>query len=281
MRIVKLSSSDPDMVTIEAVHEYFNDKLAARQPQGKFLLTKGRIKSDGLSIGEIVVFTYKANLVYFAFVSQEVTQNEDPDSSEYPSYFCIDLATLTPCTGTLSEFNQRLIQQGVTDKKFGGQGWVQVPSAESNPNLESFLIPFISHDATHVTVIGRVTETVARVGQQKFRKNLIEMWGCCAVTALDIETLLVASHIKPWSKANSIEKLDCYNGLLLAPHLDALFDKGFITFDSNGKIQISNELIGKEKMLGITPLLKLSKVTENHKKYLSWHRNELFRGKKT
>ena len=279
MRIIKLSPSDPDMPSIEAVHEYFNEKLASRIPQGRFLLTKGRIKPDGLSIGEFVVFTYKAKLVYIAVVSQEVTPNLDNDKDDYPSYFCIDLATLTSCKGTLSEFNKKLIDNHVTDKSFGGQGWVQVPEAEENPETESLLNKFT--DTKAPTVTGRVTEIVARIGQQKFRNNLKSMWRGCAVTGLDVDQLLIASHIKPWKDSNGVEKLDCYNGLLLAPHLDAAFDKGLITFDKNGKIQISQVLHGQEQALGICSSMKLSTITAKHEKYLSWHRNQVFREKKT
>jgi hypothetical protein len=280
MRIIKLSPSDPDMPSIEAVHEYFNEKLANREPQGRFSLTKGKIKPDGLSIGELVVFTYKAQLVYIAMVSQEVTPNADSDKEDYPSYFCIDLATLIPCTDSLKEFNRQLIEKKVTNKNFGGQGWVQVPDAEENSVVESLLKVFTT-DSQNPLVTSKISEIVVRVGQQKFRNNLKSMWGCCAITGLDVERLLVASHIKPWKDSNGIEKLDRYNGFLLAPHLDAAFDNGFITFDTKGKIQISQALLGQEKALGICSSMKLSMITLEHEVYLTWHRNKIFRDKKT
>jgi len=50
------------------------------------------------------------------------------------------------------------------------------------------------------------------------------------VTGLAMSKLLRASHIKPWAAcAADAERLDVYNGLLLAPHLDALFDAGLIS----------------------------------------------------
>jgi predicted restriction endonuclease len=42
--------------------------------------------------------------------------------------------------------------------------------------------------------------------------------------------LLIASHIKPWAKCDGNEKVDVYNGFLLSPNFDRLFDQGFITF---------------------------------------------------
>jgi predicted restriction endonuclease len=53
---------------------------------------------------------------------------------------------------------------------------------------------------------------------------------------------LRASHIKPWAAADNDEKLDGYNGLLLSPHVDHLFDRGFISFKDSGDILVSKEL---------------------------------------
>jgi hypothetical protein len=67
---------------------------------------------------------------------------------------------------------------------------------------------------------------VQRVGQDVFRAALMDYWGGrCAVTGCAEPLLLRASHIKPWAicEADS-ERLDVYNGLLLAAHLDAAFD---------------------------------------------------------
>ena len=69
----------------------------------------------------------------------------------------------------------------------------------------------------------RETIVKARIGQGRFRQNLIDYWSACAVTGCKEEHLLRASHIKPWSKASLEERLDLYNGLLLSPALDACF----------------------------------------------------------
>lgn len=70
---------------------------------------------------------------------------------------------------------------------------------------------------------------VQRVGQNLFRDGLLDLWeGRCAVTELSVHALLRASHIKPWADCETdAERLDVYNGILLAPHLDAAFDRGF------------------------------------------------------
>ncbi|MCL2726605.1 MAG: HNH endonuclease [Polyangiaceae bacterium] len=85
---------------------------------------------------------------------------------------------------------------------------------------------------------------VQRVGQNLFRDGLLELWeGRCAVTELAVPSLLRASHIKPWADCETdAERLDVYNGILLAPHLDAAFDQGFITVTDDGAIVVSDAL---------------------------------------
>lgn len=125
-----------------------------------------------------------------------------------------------------------------------------------------------------------VREVVQRVGQDIFRRRLLQYWGGkCAVTGLDIETLLRASHIKPWANcATDEERLDVFNGLLLAPHLDALFDKRLITFSEDGHVVRSEHLSDEHvRQLGLDfesiPPIALS---ERHHEYLAWHRAHPF-----
>ena len=82
----------------------------------------------------------------------------------------------------------------------------------------------------------------ARLGQGSFRQNVLEQYPSCPLTGLDIQPLLIASHIKPWSVCNNNERLDPFNGLMLAPNIDALFDSGLITFDPDGTIKISPKI---------------------------------------
>lgn len=114
----------------------------------------------------------------------------------------------------------------------------------------------------------------ARVGQGKFRKNILELWdGKCSVTGCSMTELLIAAHIKPWKDCNNKERLDKFNGLFLTPNIDKLFDQGLISFAYNGKILISSKLNKKDReKLGINENMKITKVSHDHKKYLSYHR---------
>ena len=116
----------------------------------------------------------------------------------------------------------------------------------------------------------------ARLGQGSFRQNVLEQYPSCPLIGLDIQPLLIASHIKPWSVCNNNERLDPFNGLMLAPNIDRLFDKGLITFDTDGTIKISPTIDSEnQKRLGISPDMQL-KIEPESEKYFEYHRNHVF-----
>jgi putative restriction endonuclease len=121
---------------------------------------------------------------------------------------------------------------------------------------------------------------VQRVGQNLFRDALLSYWqGQCCVTGLDVPPLLRASHIRPWAQCESDEqRLDVFNGLLLAPHLDALFDGGWVTFADDGQLITSSALLQSAKeLLGISATQKIAGLSAGHLAYLSYHRGKVFR----
>lgn len=116
----------------------------------------------------------------------------------------------------------------------------------------------------------------ARIGQGNYRKKLILLWEKCAVTEFQKSEILIASHILPWRKSTNFQRLDKFNGLLLLPNYDKLFDKGLISFEDNGQIIISYKISEiDQSILGIKKNDKLFKVNEENIKYLKLHR-EIF-----
>lgn len=120
---------------------------------------------------------------------------------------------------------------------------------------------------------------LCRIGQGQFRKDLIHYWKGCSVTGCDEIRILTASHIKPWSLSANAERLDVNNGLLLTPNLDRLFDRGLITFADDGGILFSS-LIRKRtlKLLGIDKSMRIQ-LKMNHKRYMKFHRENVFESK--
>lgn len=115
-----------------------------------------------------------------------------------------------------------------------------------------------------------------RLAQQKFRKNVFDINNKCIITDCVDESLLIASHIKPWAQSTELEKIDGYNGLLLTPTYDRLFDKGLMTFGENNQIIYSPKLSQNSKeCLHLLQVVKFD-FHQKHKIYLKYHRDNIF-----
>ena len=128
-------------------------------------------------------------------------------------------------------------------------------------------------------VTERLQQSWARVGQGRYRDDMLKLWNnACSVTECSIKESLVASHAKPWRDSEPKEKTDAHNGLLLASHLDSLFDKFLITFDENWKIKIAPGLESECEKMGVTSemMVKYEKLNEQDQKevqkFLKIHR---------
>jgi len=124
-------------------------------------------------------------------------------------------------------------------------------------------------EATHRDAIVK-----ARIGQGKFRKEVLKLWGgACPVTKVSRPELLIASHIVSWQLSSDVEKIDKFNGLPLTPDIDKLFDKGFISFSNEGELLIHSCIQPRIiEQLGIDLNLKIEGLRAEHKEYLKRHR---------
>jgi hypothetical protein len=113
-----------------------------------------------------------------------------------------------------------------------------------------------------------------RIGQEKYRQQLIAYWQGCAVTGYKDTGLLIASHIKPWRVATQKERLDSFNGLLLLPNIDRAFDTGLVTFEHSGKIKLSS-LLSSPETLGINNSMSVN-LQIQHQGYMDFHREKVF-----
>ena len=130
----------------------------------------------------------------------------------------------------------------------------------------------IENDTT-IPITERTAITRARVGQGLFRDKLIAYWNGCSISSFPHFNILTASHIKPWRVADNKQRIDVFNGLLLLPNYDKLFDKGYISFDDYGKIIFSSYLpLSDRSLLGMDDSIHLTKIDSHHKPYLKFHR---------
>jgi HNH endonuclease len=123
----------------------------------------------------------------------------------------------------------------------------------------------------------------------QFREKLINEWGKkCALTGMQGESLLVASHIKPWAACRDEPKLqtDINNGLILCTPIDKLFDRGYLTFNDDGSVELHKEegharWLGEESLavfgLNTAKLPEIKQpLTAKTKEFLKYHRDNVF-----
>lgn len=183
-----------------------------------------------------------------------------------------------------------LFYREIHHSPFEYKGLVRFIKTAFIPNRPTRFVFQLAHDQSaqddlrmHDSEIENLPETErqsvikARVGQGTFRQHLLEMWAGCAVTNVSLPNVLRASHIKPWRFSSNAERLDPYNGLLLLPQYDQLFDKGLISFSEQGDLLTSPalSLIAPSK-LGISPSDKLRSISVEHLPFLEYHRAEVF-----
>ncbi|NEU30995.1 HNH endonuclease [bacterium LRH843] len=141
-------------------------------------------------------------------------------------------------------------------------------------------IPILSEgevEQSNITVTEREQLIKARIGQSEFKKGLVKIECKCKLCGVEDESFLIASHIKPWSRSSHEERLDLNNGLLLCPNHDALFDKGYISFNTEGTILISDLVSYETRLfLNISDQLQVE-LKEGQMKYIAWHRENLFK----
>ncbi|PJL61830.1 HNH endonuclease [Stenotrophomonas maltophilia] len=122
-------------------------------------------------------------------------------------------------------------------------------------------------------------ETEVRTKQRLFRERLIGIEKGCRLTGIEDLRFLRASHIKPWANSTDGERVDGENGLLLAPHADLLFDRGWISFSSSGGLLVSNYLPADVRALlglNLSPGVECGAFSEKQLDFLEFHRDIVF-----
>jgi hypothetical protein len=116
----------------------------------------------------------------------------------------------------------------------------------------------------------------ARIGQGGYRQRMLHIWGGkCAVSGCGLESVLIASHAKAWKDSSNDERLDEYNGLLLAASIDRLFDSGLIAFGDDGALLVGSKVSREDlAVIGLSGSARLRSIHPRHKPYLQEHRKK-------
>jgi hypothetical protein len=136
MRIIKLSTDEFE--TPEAFDHYIRTRLPARTPPGLFVCGL-QLGKNGLEVGERLVFTLQAQVIYIARAASGVMDNIGPNRDQYPRCFIVDLQAARRVDVSLAEFIQRLRAAGV-EARIGGRGWNTFPDSTHTENVVTSLV---------------------------------------------------------------------------------------------------------------------------------------------
>lgn len=261
------------------IGEYGVFRIGVDRRSKKKLNGRKKLNSGIYAIGKILSLPHQKE-------KEEIWDSEyniNKNSSYLKSYYCIDIEIVANLVKTPLIFNNiKEIKEIMKDNYLvSGFQSATIPLSEEafNKILE---LSNLSKNITHtesIDLTGAERETIikARIGHSKFKELLKTENNCCPICGLKNDSLLIASHIKPWSKSNSKEKVDKNNGFLFCPNHDYLFDKGFISFDNDGKLLISSALSKEDiDVLGLNKKIQLNLDTEK-KEYLKWHRENIYK----
>lgn len=154
---------------------------------------------------------------------------------------------------------------------------VLAPSAEM-VLWEEHIAKSIERDAD-VQATEKEALILSRRGQGLFRSRVAAIESRCRVTSVDRPEHLRASHCKPWRDSSNTERLDGENGLLLTPSIDHLFDRGFISFESSGRLLVSPvaHRPSLQRMgIDVDREVTVGRFTSRQDRYLEFHRDAVF-----
>ena len=100
-------------------------------------------------------------------------------------------------------------------------------------------------------------------------KKLICLMCSCPARAL-------VPAISPWRSCDNSERLSGSNGLLLSPHVDKLFDRHWISFDTGGALIWQHEAAGEAlRCWGIEGANLIRPFSREQEEFLIAHRDAL------
>lgn len=232
--------------------------------------------------GQYIVGWYKNSKIYreHQTVPQEVMEERELKDHNMYNIYSEDVCLLEPVKRMFQIPSGKNNGFGMSNVWYGNSEINKAVEEYINSYEEDYIFRINKIESGTKDLFGDEKEAIVktRINQDKFRAGLLERDKKCCLCGVDNPDLLIASHIKPWAKSDKHEKLDIGNGLLLCPNHDKLFDPGFISFDSKGKILISKKLTAQNiTFMNINDSMKIE-ITEENSVYLDYHRKHVFVG---
>jgi len=222
MRFVKLGKEE--FQTLDDVRRVFRQDLPARDPPGKFRV-KPRHSHDKLAVGEPLVFTYQARVVFTARAGSTLLPNEDDEREKHPGYFVVNLATLREADEDLHDVERQYNEAAGTDVGLVGQNWNRLRDSVHAEELwarlrgaRDYPLPEEVVDST-----GLVEGAVRAITVNAYERNPVARSRCidhygatCVVCGFSFgavygqlaEGFIHVHHVKPLSEIGGEYKVD-------------------------------------------------------------------------
>lgn len=160
-------------------------------------------------------------------------------------------------------------------------------SSASGADLESGSSALPSEDERIITrptgPSERRAAVTVRLFQSFFRRTVLASYdSACSVCGLDVRSLLIASHIKPWSIDES-SRIEPENGLCLCAIHDRAFDRGLIAGSEGFRLIVSSTIVASKQPFVRTAItdfrdhpLRMPTRFAPRPDFLEWHRQNVF-----
>ena len=152
-------------------------------------------------------------------------------------------------------------------------------------NLKGTILSDVSKSESKVRIGKEISSMVkTRLTQNFFREMILSSYNSkCAICCLPEKTLLIASHIIPWS-INVQQRMNPQNGICLCALHDKAFDKGLIAINIDYRIVLSKTIKSLRSELSIQRgfmvyddvIMKIPNKFPPDKKFLEYHVNNVF-----
>ena len=197
-------------------------------------------------------------LALYCKIPFEKINKNHPDIIELAKLLGRTPAAVSMKMGNFGRLDDTLAQKGITGLSHGS-ALDKIVWDEYHLNMQElshtveempYMGELVNDDVADEALPAGTTRTIttqARMNQGFFRKVVLSAYDQkCCVTGINIPTLLIAAHIKPWNVSDpKTERTNPCNGLALNTLHHEAFDEGIFTIDTNYRILISRT--AKEK----------------------------------
>lgn len=195
-------------------------------------------------------------------------RNDTPLNEKTLAIAAFKIKTLIEKNGYVFDYTPQI---AVTEKHLAGWEYTNVDQdVEDIKELLAQPIPITKFISETTDTAKLRFQTVRGSNQSVFRHNtMIECKGACIVSKIDINEILQACHIKPYSEFKEPVKSYVDNGIILRSDLHILFDKFMFTILPTGYIMYVPKLQGSYQSTFRAQVDYT--FNDQQKKYIRWH----------